>query len=146
MGPVVGRPPTEAGGGRGAESGGCAKCLQAASDVCLLASLSSALTACVVVDTLGRYPALTVAFHAVRRRLGPLPARRLRLAADYRALRPRGGVRHRPHRLTRNQVFASPSAAAAIVAGRAANGRTAWLSQETRTPTGSGRQKESTRQ
>lgn len=32
---------------------------------------------------------------------------------------------------TRNQVFASPSAAAAIVAGRSANGRTAWRIQST---------------
>jgi hypothetical protein len=32
-------------------------------------------------------------------------------------------------RFTRNQVFASPSAAAAIVAGRSANGRTEWLVQ-----------------
>ncbi|WP_168581973.1 GIY-YIG nuclease family protein [Gephyromycinifex aptenodytis] len=35
-------------------------------------------------------------------------------------------------RFTRNHVFASPSAAAAIVAGRSANGRIAWLIQGTR--------------
>lgn len=32
-------------------------------------------------------------------------------------------------RFTRNHVFASPSAAAAVVAGRSANGRTSWLVQ-----------------
>lgn len=32
-------------------------------------------------------------------------------------------------RFTRNHVFASPSAAAAVVAGRSANGRTSWLLQ-----------------
>ncbi|KHJ74245.1 GIY-YIG nuclease family protein [Rhodococcus sp. Chr-9] len=35
-------------------------------------------------------------------------------------------------RFTRNHVFASPSAAAAIVAGRSANGRTEWLVQGAR--------------
>ncbi|MGY2082335.1 GIY-YIG nuclease family protein [Blastococcus sp. SYSU DS0539] len=35
-------------------------------------------------------------------------------------------------RFTRNHVFASPSAAAAIVAGRSANGRVEWLVQGTR--------------
>lgn len=35
-------------------------------------------------------------------------------------------------RFTRNHVFASPSAAAAVVAGRVANGRTSWLVQGTR--------------
>ncbi len=35
-------------------------------------------------------------------------------------------------RFTRNHVFASPSAAAAIVAGRSANGRIEWLVQGTR--------------
>lgn len=35
-------------------------------------------------------------------------------------------------RFTRNHVFASPSAAAAIVAGRSANGRTEWLIQGAR--------------
>ncbi|MEY1672649.1 GIY-YIG nuclease family protein [Gordonia sp. ABKF26] len=35
-------------------------------------------------------------------------------------------------RFTRNHVFASPSAAAAIVAGRSANGRTEWQVQNTR--------------
>lgn len=35
-------------------------------------------------------------------------------------------------RFTRNHVFASPSAAAAIVAGRTANGRAEWLVQNTR--------------
>lgn len=35
-------------------------------------------------------------------------------------------------RFTRNQVFASPSAAAAIVAGRTANGRVEWLVRGTR--------------
>lgn len=36
-----------------------------------------------------------------------------------------------PAVLTKNQVFASPSAAAAIVAGRSANGRTSWLEEQT---------------
>lgn len=35
-------------------------------------------------------------------------------------------------RFTRNHVFASPSAAAAIVAGRSANGRAEWLVKDTR--------------
>lgn len=33
-------------------------------------------------------------------------------------------------RFTRNQVFASPSAAAAVVTGRSANGRTEWATQD----------------
>lgn len=37
---------------------------------------------------------------------------------------------------TRNHVFASPSAAAAVVAGRSANGRTEWLVNGTRTTYG----------
>lgn len=37
---------------------------------------------------------------------------------------------------TRNHVFASPSAAAAIVAGRSANGRVEWMVQSTRTTYG----------
>lgn len=37
---------------------------------------------------------------------------------------------------TRNHVFASPSAAAAVVAGRSANGRTEWLVEGTRTTYG----------
>ncbi|KQQ25459.1 GIY-YIG nuclease family protein [Frondihabitans sp. Leaf304] len=36
-----------------------------------------------------------------------------------------------PAVLTKNQVFASPSAAASIVAGRSANGRTSWLEKQT---------------
>jgi hypothetical protein len=39
-------------------------------------------------------------------------------------------------RFTRNHVFASPSAAAAVVAGRASNGRTKWVIQGTSTQYG----------
>lgn len=35
-------------------------------------------------------------------------------------------------RFTRDQVFSSPSAAAAVVSGRSANGRTTWLEKNTR--------------
>lgn len=37
---------------------------------------------------------------------------------------------------TRDHVFPSPSAAAAVIAGRNTNGRTAWLEKNTRTPYG----------
>lgn len=36
-----------------------------------------------------------------------------------------------PAVMTKNQVFASPSAAASVVAGRAANGRTSWVEEST---------------
>lgn len=39
-------------------------------------------------------------------------------------------------RFARNHVFASPSAAAAAVAGRTANGRAGWLVESTRTTYG----------
>lgn len=70
----------------------------------------------------------------------PEHARPAKLEQDRTLVPFRWRVGHSPNRtpiyFTRNYVFNSPSVAAALVAGRAANGRSEWLVQGHRTTYG----------